>query len=293
MSDSSQGPGWWVASDGKWYAPEQHPDYVAPSSASPPDPTPDVAQPPPIAPTSPLPPASSQLPPTSSQLPPAPAPIGYAPAPVGYGGAGPGKKKTNGMAVASLVLGIVWLGGIGSVLAVIFGFMSRKKIEESQGQEQGGGFAIAGLVLGFVGILGAIGFWLLVVVIGTAVNATGSYANGYDYGSNHYSSSSSESSVCSSINVPSGNISSSWIAGCRDAWSVHGGFSGNTGTNPTPLQGNSGSGATTPTTSGNSGNTGTNPTPLQGNSPSGTTPPTTAGNSGNTGTNPTPLQGNT
>jgi CRP-like cAMP-binding protein len=24
----SQGPGWWVASDGKWYAPEQHPDYV-------------------------------------------------------------------------------------------------------------------------------------------------------------------------------------------------------------------------------------------------------------------------
>ena len=29
MSDISQGDGWWVASDGKWYAPEQHPDYVA------------------------------------------------------------------------------------------------------------------------------------------------------------------------------------------------------------------------------------------------------------------------
>jgi hypothetical protein len=29
MSDSSQGPGWWVASDGKWYAPEQHPDARA------------------------------------------------------------------------------------------------------------------------------------------------------------------------------------------------------------------------------------------------------------------------
>ena len=26
MSDVSQGPGWWVASDGKWYAPELHPD---------------------------------------------------------------------------------------------------------------------------------------------------------------------------------------------------------------------------------------------------------------------------
>ena len=30
MSDVSQGPGWWQASDGKWYAPELHPDYVAP-----------------------------------------------------------------------------------------------------------------------------------------------------------------------------------------------------------------------------------------------------------------------
>ena len=27
MSDTSQGPGWWQASDGKWYAPEQHPGY--------------------------------------------------------------------------------------------------------------------------------------------------------------------------------------------------------------------------------------------------------------------------
>lgn len=29
-SNVSAGPGWWVASDGKWYAPELHPDYVAP-----------------------------------------------------------------------------------------------------------------------------------------------------------------------------------------------------------------------------------------------------------------------
>ena len=25
MSDQSQGPGWWLASDGRWYPPEQHP----------------------------------------------------------------------------------------------------------------------------------------------------------------------------------------------------------------------------------------------------------------------------
>lgn len=27
MSDTSQGPGWWLASDGKWYPPERHPGY--------------------------------------------------------------------------------------------------------------------------------------------------------------------------------------------------------------------------------------------------------------------------
>jgi hypothetical protein len=28
---TSPGPGWWMASDERWYPPEQHPDYVAPS----------------------------------------------------------------------------------------------------------------------------------------------------------------------------------------------------------------------------------------------------------------------
>lgn len=29
-SDTKQGPGWWIASDGRWYAPETHPDYRPP-----------------------------------------------------------------------------------------------------------------------------------------------------------------------------------------------------------------------------------------------------------------------
>ena len=29
MSDVSEGPGWWQASDGKWYAPELHPDAAS------------------------------------------------------------------------------------------------------------------------------------------------------------------------------------------------------------------------------------------------------------------------
>jgi hypothetical protein len=36
MSDVSQGPGWWLASDGKWYRPEQHPNFLPPASPSPP-----------------------------------------------------------------------------------------------------------------------------------------------------------------------------------------------------------------------------------------------------------------
>jgi Domain of unknown function (DUF4389) len=48
MSDVSQGPGWWIASDGKWYPPEQHPDYqpapppIEPGGAFPPMPPPGV-----------------------------------------------------------------------------------------------------------------------------------------------------------------------------------------------------------------------------------------------------------
>lgn len=31
MSDVSQGPGWWIASDGKWYPPHLHPNYRTPA----------------------------------------------------------------------------------------------------------------------------------------------------------------------------------------------------------------------------------------------------------------------
>jgi hypothetical protein len=42
---SSQGPGWWQASDGRWYPPEQHPDAVAASSPQPTAPGPPVGPP--------------------------------------------------------------------------------------------------------------------------------------------------------------------------------------------------------------------------------------------------------
>lgn len=64
--------------------------------------------------------------------------------------------KTNGMAIASLVLGIVWLYGIGAVLALIFGYTAKKEIDASGGQQAGRGMAVAGIVLGWVGVGGIV-----------------------------------------------------------------------------------------------------------------------------------------
>jgi hypothetical protein len=90
---------------------------------------------------------------------PAPAPeLLDGPPPV----AAPLPKTTNGLAVASLVLGIVWIYWIGSILALIFGYIAKGQIKDSQGQQSGRGMAIAGIVLGWVWIgfltLGIIAF---------------------------------------------------------------------------------------------------------------------------------------
>lgn len=65
---------------------------------------------------------------------------------------GVARVTTNGFAVASMVLGIVWAMGVGSILAVIFGFIAKSQIDASDGVETGRGMAIAGIVLGLVGV---------------------------------------------------------------------------------------------------------------------------------------------
>jgi len=73
------------------------------------------------------------------------------------------RPGTNGKAVASLVLGILCLYGIGSILALIFGFMARREIDASGGAQTGRGMATAGIVLGFIGI--AIMVLLIAVIV--------------------------------------------------------------------------------------------------------------------------------
>jgi hypothetical protein len=78
------------------------------------------------------------------------------------GAAVPIPKSTNGLAIASMVLGIVWIYWLGSILALIFGYVAKGQIDRSEGRQGGRGMAIAGIVLGWVGIgmmvLGVIAF---------------------------------------------------------------------------------------------------------------------------------------
>ena len=131
MSDTSQGPGWWQASDGKWYPPQQQPGYWAP------------------------PPPMGAMAVTSY-----PGPMPYVPG---------GAKPTNGLAVASLILSIIWLAGLGSVLAVIFGIVARRQIRASAGRQGGEGLALAGALVGVVGILGLVLVVTLVVTLKSSV----------------------------------------------------------------------------------------------------------------------------
>lgn len=100
-----------------------------------------------------------------------PPPYGYPPAgyPYGYGygpGYPPPNRGTNGMAIAALVLGILWIYWIGSILALIFGYVARSQIRARN--EGGDGMAIAGIVLGWIGMA------TLVVVIIVLVSIAGS-----------------------------------------------------------------------------------------------------------------------
>ena len=72
---------------------------------------------------------------------------------------------TNGFAIASLVLGILWLYWIGSVLALVFGYVAKGQIDRAGGQQAGRGLAIAGIVLGWIGV----GVLILLILLGVGI----------------------------------------------------------------------------------------------------------------------------
>jgi hypothetical protein len=88
------------------------------------------------------------------------------------------QPPTDGMAIASLVSGIAgWFFCpiIGGVLAIIFGYMAKKNINESNGALTGDPLATAGIILGFV----QLGIVLVVVVIWIIIAIVASTTNGF------------------------------------------------------------------------------------------------------------------
>jgi len=75
--------------------------------------------------------------------------------------------KTNGFSIASLVLGILWISWIGSILALVFGYVAKAQIDRSGGLQSGRGMAIAGIVLGWIGV-GFLVLFIVFAIIGVA-----------------------------------------------------------------------------------------------------------------------------
>ena len=128
---------------------EHEPPAWPPPLPKRPEPTDPPAAPPPAAPGW----AEATPPPAAPQPPPA---AYAAPEPVSSG--------TNGFAIASLVLGILWISWIGSILALVFGYIAKSQINRSGGAQGGRGLAIAGIVLGWIGIATLILYIVFVVV---------------------------------------------------------------------------------------------------------------------------------
>lgn len=153
MSDYPEGPGWWQASDQKWYPPESFP-----SDAPPQQPPPSSA------------PAPSYSPPPTGQewgappgpgIPPAPG-AAYPGAP-GYPGMAPAGPKNNGLAVGSMVVSIISILCIQpiGVVGAIMGHVALGQIKKSEGTQGGRGMAIAGIVIGWI----AFALFLLILAL--------------------------------------------------------------------------------------------------------------------------------
>lgn len=87
-------------------------------------------------------------------------------------GDSPQPTKTNGLAITSLVLGIVAIpctcfygtGILFGIAALITGLIARRQIKESDGTQSGDGLAIAGMILGVLAVLAMIAMGILLLM---------------------------------------------------------------------------------------------------------------------------------
>lgn len=148
MSEQSQGPGWWQASDGRWYPPESAPGPSSPVEAT------GVW-------------GSSAGAPPSWGTP--PAGYGYAYGPGGPAWGPPPLPSINGLAIASLVLGVLGIipcfwNMFLSIIALVLGIVAVRKVNAGTAAPDGKGMAVAGIVLGGLGTTLFVMLFVLVVL---------------------------------------------------------------------------------------------------------------------------------
>jgi len=72
------------------------------------------------------------------------------------------QNEIDSMLKKGIIFSILWLAGIGSLIAIIAGNKAKKAINASNGKLQGKGRALWCLIVGGVGLL----FWLPIILIG-------------------------------------------------------------------------------------------------------------------------------
>jgi hypothetical protein len=116
------------------------------------------------------------------------APPGYGPPPgypPAYGaphggmpyGAFQQGPKTNGLAIASLIVSIAGaFTFVGAIVGLILGFVARHQIDRSEGRETGSGMALAGIIIGIVVVLG----WIAIIALAVANSNNDTYNYNYN-----------------------------------------------------------------------------------------------------------------
>jgi hypothetical protein len=84
--------------------------------------------------------------------------------------------RNNGLGIAALVLSLMWLYGLGSLLAVIFGFVAMGQIDRSNGTQTGRGLALAGAIIGLVGLVLA----SILIIAALAASSDDGFSSTYD-----------------------------------------------------------------------------------------------------------------
>ncbi len=79
----------------------------------------------------------------------------------------PMTRETNTLAIVSLIFGILgwsFLPLVGSVVAIVTGHLARSEIRRAPERPLGDGLAVAGLVLGYVALVSALLFVLVLLL---------------------------------------------------------------------------------------------------------------------------------